>query len=178
MLDLVSSLATSGLSSSRATGRPLSPSVRRAGDGDVAALTRLINRAYQVERFFVDGERIDAAEVAALRTRGHFLVLDGADRELAAAVYVRMDGDCGGIGLLSVAPECQGAGLGRRLVAVAEALCAAVGCRAVELSIVNLRQELGPWYRSQGYREVGTAPFDQPATQPCHFIRMQKQLTA
>ena len=60
---------------------------------------------------------------------------------------------------------------------MAEALCAAVGCTDVELAIVNLRQELGPWYKSQGYREVGTAPFDQgPAKQPCHFIRMHKTL--
>ncbi len=47
----------------------------------------------------------------------------------------------------------------------------------VELAVVNLRQELGPWYRSQGYREVGTAPFDlRPAKQACHFVRMQKAL--
>ena len=157
--------------------RPLSPSVRRAQPADLAAVTRLINRAHAVEAFFVDGERVDHAEVAALRERGHFLVLDGDGGELAAAVYVRIDDGRGTIGLLSVAPDHQGRGLGRRLVAVAEALCAAVGCVDVELAIVNLRQELGPWYRSQGYREIGTAPYDQrPVKQPCHFVRMQKAL--
>jgi GNAT superfamily N-acetyltransferase len=164
---------------SRGTSRVTAPSVRRAQPVDLPALARLINRAHAVEAFFVDGDRVDVLEIDALRERGHFLILDGDDGELAGAVYVCMDGACGSIGLVSVAPGCQGRGLGRRLVAVAEALCAAVGCAAVELAVVNVRSELGPWYRSQGYREVGTAPFDQRAAkQPCHFIRMQKALAA
>ncbi len=175
MIDLVRSANLSP--SSPRVPRSLSASVRRAQPGDLVAVTRLINRAHAVEAFFVDGERVDLGEVAALRERGHFLVLDGDAGELAAAVYVRIDDARGSIGLLSVAPDHQGRGLGRRLVAVAEALCAAVGCVDVELAIVNLRQELGPWYRSQGYREVGTAPFDlRPAKQACHFVRMQKAL--
>ncbi|MBK9031159.1 MAG: GNAT family N-acetyltransferase [Myxococcales bacterium] len=155
----------------------MSPSVRRAQPVDLPALARLINRAYAVERSFVAGERTDVDQLTAQRERGHFLVLDGANGELVAAVYVRIDDDRGTIGVLAVAPDCQGRGLGRRLVAVAEALCVAVGCTAAELAIVNLRQELGPWYKSQGYREVGTAPFDQGlATQPCHLVRMHKTL--
>lgn len=160
--------------------RALSASVRRAQPADHAALGRLINAAYAVEGFFVDGDRIDVVELGALAERGHFLVLDdAATGELAAAIHVRIDddGQRGAIGLLSVAPAWQGRGLGRRLVAVAEALCAALGCGAVQLQIVNLRQELGPWYRSQGYREIGTAPYDhRPAKQPCHFVCMEKAL--
>lgn len=171
---------TPPLATASGAGRALSPSVRRAGPADRPALRRLINAAYAVERFFVDGERIDAGELDALAERGHFLVLDAdVPGELAAAIHVRIDDDgkTGAIGLLSVAADWQGRGLGRRLVAVAEALCSALGCAAVQLQIVNLRQELGPWYRSQGYREIGTAPYDhRPAKQPCHFICMQKFL--
>lgn len=158
--------------------RNLSASVRRAQPADFGALRRLINVAYAVERGFVDGERIDAAEVTACAERGHFLILDGGPGEIAAAVQVRIEDDgAGTIGLLAVAPDWQGLGLGRRLIAVAEALCTALGCPSVQLQIVNLRQELGPWYRSQGYREIGTAPYDhRPAKQPCHFICMRKPL--
>ena len=174
MIDLAPPLSTAR---AQRLARPLSPSVRRAQPADLAALVRLINRAHAVEAFFADGERVGLAEVTALRERGHFLVLDGEGGELAAAIHVAMDGACGTIGLLSVAPDHQGRGLGRRLVAVAEALCKAVGCATAELAIVNLRQELGPWYRSQGYREVGTAPYDLgPVKQPCHFVRMHKAL--
>jgi len=155
----------------------VSPSVRRAGAADLPALARLINRAYEVEAFFVDGERTAPAELADLATRGHFLVLDGADGELAAAVYVRVDDDCGSLALLAVAPELQQRGLGHRLIAVVEAMCAALGCRAVTLDVVNLRDDLAVFYRHLGYREVGTAPYDQrPARRPCHIVRMEKAL--
>ena len=175
MIELARSVTSAALSAR--PPRTVSPSVRRAQPADLPALTRLVNRAHAIEAFFVDGERVDQAEVAALRERGHLLVLDGDGGDLAAAIYVCIDGARGTIGLLSVAPDHQGRGLGRRLVAVAEALCAAVGCGDVELAVVNLRQELGSWYRSQGYREIGTAPYDQrPVKQPCHFVRMQKAL--
>ena len=45
------------------------------------------------------------------------------------------------------------------------------------LQIVNLREELGRWYRSLGYREVGTQPYEhRPVKQPCHFVEMRKSL--
>lgn len=159
----------------------VAPSVRRANPTDIPALTRLVNECYAIEAFFVDGDRTDEAEIANLAANGNFLVLDrlggGAAPSLAAAVYVRTDGDRGYFGMLSVASDLRGLGLGRRLVGVAEAMGSALGCSAMDLQIVNLREELGPWYRSLGYHEIGTAPYDhRDAKRPCHFIRMSKAL--
>jgi GNAT superfamily N-acetyltransferase len=152
--------------------------LRRAGDDDAESIADLVNRAYQVEEFFVDGERTNADEIRELQEDGYFLVLDYASGGLAASVYVRIGDDRGYFGLLSVDPDLQGSGLGKRLVAVSEALAEAAGCSRMDLQVVNLRSELPPWYRSLGYRECGTAPF--PHTEkpklPCHFIRMSKQL--
>jgi GNAT superfamily N-acetyltransferase len=158
----------------------VAPSVRRAVRSDAAELARLVNRAYQVESFFVEGTRTDEEDVATLVQSGDFLVLDRRGGGLAAAIYVRREGARGFFGMLSVAPDAQGLGLGRRLVAVAEALCEAMGCTEMGLEVVNLREELPPWYRRLGYREVGTAPYDtrRVPTRQCHFIRMQKPLTA
>jgi len=156
---------------------PTSTSVRRAGPGDLTQLTRLINEAYAIEEFFVEGPRTTEDEVAAMMKAGHFLVLDRAGGGLGGAVFVRIDdGGRGYFGMLSVAPGLRGHGIGRRLVAVAEALCTALGCTEMDLRIVNVREELGPWYRSLGYQEVGTAPYDHPAKRPCHFVKMSKAL--
>jgi GNAT superfamily N-acetyltransferase len=159
----------------------LSPSVRRAVRADAAELAQLVNRAYQVESFFVEGARTDEDEIVRLAQSGHFLVLDrhGGAGGIAAAVYVRIEGARGFFGMLSVAPDAQGLGLGRRLVAVAEALCQAMGCTEMGLEVVNLREELTPWYRRLGYREVGTSPYNPPRrvpTRDCHFIHMEKSL--
>jgi GNAT superfamily N-acetyltransferase len=154
----------------------LAVSLRLAGEQDVAPLARLVNRAYEVEEFFVDGARTTPEEVAELLRSGRFLVLDCADG-LAAAVYVRTEGNDAQLQMLSVSPELQGRGIGTRLVAVAEALSSAVGCRSMGLQIVNLRDELGPWYRRLGYRETSQLPYvDRPLKRPCHFIAMSKSL--
>lgn len=151
----------------------LSVSVRRATPADASALADLVNRAYSVEAFFVDGNRTDPAELAELAAMGTFLVLEHAGG-LAAAVYVEPKGY---FGMLAVLPELQGHGLGRRLVGIAEALCESAGTGEISLKIVNLREELGRWYRSLGYREVGTSPYTHRAVkQPCHFVEMRKQL--
>lgn len=170
----------------------LAISVRRALPTDAPALARLVNRAYAVEHFFVDGDRTTADEIARLveSQSGAFLVLE-AKGSLAAAVYVDASrhpaqsrgsdsrGTGGYIGMLSVDPDLQGRGLGTRLVRIAEAMCEAMGAGWVGLKIINLREELGRWYKALGYTEVGTAPYThRPVKQPCHFVEMRRSLGA
>jgi ribosomal protein S18 acetylase RimI-like enzyme len=161
----------------------IATSVRRAGPSDTAAITELVNRAFEVERAFLDGERTSTDEIAAFIASGWFLVLEYAGG-IGAAVLVQGPGERAGsapsrayFGMLSVQPELQGMGLGVRLVRVAEAMAEAAGAASMGLRIVSLREELSRWYRSLGYREVGTAPFTDPSLKrPCHFIEMVKPL--
>ncbi len=159
----------------------LAISVRRAQPSDAPALAALVNRAYAVEKFFVDGDRTSADEIRQVMSTGAFLVLE-AKGAIAAAVFVEVGspGHEGGgyIGMLSVDPALQGIGLGTRLVRIAEAMCEAMGARWVRLKIINLREELSRWYKSLGYFEVGTAPYNpqRPVKQPCHFVEMRRTL--
>ena len=154
----------------------LSPSVRSATSADAAALAALVNAAYAVEEFFVDGDRTNAAELAEMMQAGTFLVLDHGRDGLAAAVYVERRGY---LGMLSVLPALQGQGLGKRLVRIAEALCEAAGCATMSLRIINLREELARWYRSLGYRETGVTPYTHRVVKrPVHFVEMQRSLAA
>lgn len=151
----------------------LAISVRRALPTDAQAVAELVNRAYAVESFFVDGDRTSADEVRELMGNGHFIVLEHSGG-LAAAVFMETSGY---LGMLSVNPEFQKHGLGTRLVRIVEALCEAIGCDSVRLRIINLREELARWYRSLGYVEVGTAPYEhRPVKVPCHFVEMRKSL--
>lgn len=157
----------------------LAVSVRRAQPADAAGVADLVNRAYAIEAFFVDGDRTSADEIRAMMDRGEFIVLEGerggSISSLVAAVYVEARGY---FGMLSVLPERQGLGLGTRMVRIAEAICEARGATTMHIRIINLREELARWYRSLGYREVGTAPYTyRPVKQPCHFVDMQRDLT-
>ena len=151
--------------------------LRAATRADAEKLVRLINSAFAVERFFVEADRVDLSGVLAYLRSGGFLVVEiGAD--LAACVYVEQRGTRGYLGLLAVDPERQRTGLGARLVAAAEARMRAAGCSAMDLRIVNLREELPPYYRRMGYTETGSAPFppEVETRLPCHFIEMSKVL--
>jgi GNAT superfamily N-acetyltransferase len=156
-------------------------SLRAARDADVDAIVPLINRAFLPERAFIDGDRSDADEVRQLMASGGFLLAED-DGALVGAIYVAVRGERGYLGLLSVEPERQGGGVGRTLVAAAEAHCRARGCVAMDLRVVNLREELPPYYRRLGYAEVGTMEFPPSDShllrRPCHFILMSRRLTA
>jgi predicted N-acetyltransferase YhbS len=154
--------------------------LRTAGPADAGAVTALINAAYQVERFFVDGDRTSEDEVRRHMAKGTFLVAEQDDGAPIGCVYTEQRGDRGYFGLLAVDPAQHGKGVGRTLIAAAEARFLRAGCRAVDISVVDLRTELPPFYRRLGYVETGTAPFPDPdkATRPCHFILMSKPLTA
>jgi predicted N-acetyltransferase YhbS len=151
--------------------------IRHASEPDTHAVTDLINTAFQVEKFFLGSDRLNADEVRLRLERGTFLLLEDA-AVLVGCVYAELRGESGYVGLLSVAPQRQKAGLSRMLMAAAEEYFRANGCRCSELRIVNLRKELPPYYRHLGYQEVGTEKFpaEIPAILPCHFLVMRKVL--
>jgi N-acetylglutamate synthase-like GNAT family acetyltransferase len=154
---------------------------RTASPADVSAIVRLVNEAYLLEAFFVRGPRIDEKEVAALLETGGFLLAEGPDG-LEGCVYVEPRGAVGYFGLLSVAAGRQGRGLGRRLIAAAEAGLQGARCQIVEILVVNLRKELFPFYARLGYAEAGAAAFPESERsrllRPCHFVVMRKALEA
>jgi GNAT superfamily N-acetyltransferase len=151
--------------------------VRDATAADAEAIAGLVNRAFLVERFFVDGDRTSLAEISRLLETGTFLLAE-ADGRLVACVYVELRGERGYFGMLSVDPSRQGEGLGRLLVEAAEDRCRREGCRMMEFHVVDLRQELPPIYRRLGYVEVGTEPFPdtERAKIPARFVVMTKPL--
>jgi GNAT superfamily N-acetyltransferase len=150
---------------------------RTASPSDAQAIAGLINLAFQIERFFVDHDRIGLAEVLSLLGKGSFLLAED-NGSLAGCVYLELRGDRGYFGLLSVDPSRQRAGLGGLLITAAEDRARSAGCRFMDLQTVNLRAELPAIYRKFGYEETGIAPFPAEVStkMPCYFILMSKPL--
>ena len=144
---------------------------------DVEALRDLINLAFRAERPFVEGDRVTLADVHGYLAKGEFLMLGDAGH-MAGCVYLEANGGRGYIGLLSVDPSRQHAGLGTKLMAAAEQRCKSQGCNSVDLRFIHHRTELHRFYSRLGYVESGTAPFPHTARMkmPFHFIQMSKSL--
>jgi GNAT superfamily N-acetyltransferase len=150
--------------------------LRRASAEDAEVVARLINDAYRVESFFVDGDRTSPDEVREHLATGTFLLATDAGGAATGCVYVELRGTRGYFGLLAVDPARQGGGVGRRLVAAAEDHCRRAGCEFMDILVVDVRAELPPFYRALGYTETGTAPFTTPSKVPCRFLLMSKPL--
>ena len=151
--------------------------IRVAEISEAVGIVTLINAAFRIEKFFVDGDRINLDQVLSMFPKGEFLMVDD-DGAPAGCVYVERRGERAYFGLLSIDPTRQRSGLGSRLVAAAEQWGREKGCRFMDLRIVNLREELPAFYQRLGYVEDGADPFppDTPTKLPCHFVNMSKAL--
>jgi GNAT superfamily N-acetyltransferase len=157
--------------------------IRMATAADHDDIRRLVNQAFEIERFLKKGggDRLqDDGEFEALWERGAFLVKE-EDGALVGCVYVEQRGERAYLGLLSIAPARQGTGLGKQLNAAAEQYAREQGCRWMDLRVVTPRAEhLLPIYRKLGYLETGTEEYPavlvEKMTIPGHFILMAKAL--
>jgi predicted N-acetyltransferase YhbS len=155
-------------------------SMRQATGEDAPALTAAINRAFRkVEEFFLEHDRITLAQCHEHLTRGVFLIAE-EDGAMAGCVYAELRGGGRGyFGLLSVDLERQGSGVGKRLIGAAEDYCRRAGCTQMDMTIVNLRVDLPPYYAKLGYSEDGGVipfPADVPTKLPVHLVKMTKKL--
>jgi GNAT superfamily N-acetyltransferase len=156
------------------------PDIRLATPDDVPELVRVTNRAYVAEQFCLMGDRTDTNDVTLRMESGRFLVIDDPTRPglLLGLVYLSIVDDRGYLGTLSVDPGYQGLGLARALVMAVEDQCRKEGCRFLDLSVVNLRKELFPFYAKLGFTPNAILPFPRPEKMlaPLHLIKMTKPL--
>ena len=158
------------------------PLIRTASIADLNALVQLINLAFRSEAFCVTGDRTDADDLRRRFAIGVFFVIDDpADpARLHGAVFCSFENSRGYLGLLSVDPTVQGQGLSRRLVAAVEQRCREAGCNFLDITVVNVRDDLFPIYAGLGFAAFDVLPFPLPerARQPLQLVRMTKPLVA
>ncbi len=111
--------------------------------------------------------RTSVGDIARMFSRGKFLVLDrdGSDLEsdstnqnktsLAGSIFLQIKNGRGELTLLSVAGDIDGPELNKRFIEVAEMMCVAQGCEALELKILE-RPELHAIGRDLGFEPLPT----------------------
>ena len=156
------------------------PLIRNAGIEDLNAIVIVTNRAFVSEAFCVTGDRTDATDIRHRFVTGSFFVIDDpADRtRLLGSVFCSVENSRGYLGLLSVDPDAQGQGLSRTLVAAVEQHCRHRGCNFLDITVVNARDDLFPFYAKLDFAAFDVLPFPVPerARQPLHLVKMTKRL--
>ncbi|MBX0289567.1 GNAT family N-acetyltransferase [Hymenobacter sp. HSC-4F20] len=137
-----------------------------ATEADLADLLPLVNRAYRgdasrqgwtTEANLLDGQRTDAEELQELlRAPGAtFLLARTPAGHLLGSVYLKNQVPDLYLGMLSVEPAQQAQGLGKFLLAAAEAHAWQQGCTSLLISVISVREELLAWYERHGFRRTG-----------------------
>ena len=152
---------------------------RAAMPDDVAALHPLIERAYRGETAkagwtheadLLFDTRTSADELSALiAAPDRVVLLAHRDDVLIGCVQVAHVGDDRAyLGMLTVEPSLQASGLGRRLLAAAEAEAVSrFGVLRMEMTVIHRRAELIAWYERRGYAPTGeTRPFPVDPPRP------------
>jgi ribosomal protein S18 acetylase RimI-like enzyme len=173
--------------------------MRQATALDLPALVRLVNSGYRgdtsrrgwtTEADLLDGQRTDPDSLAQLLARPASAVLLHEDLSgLQGCVHVeRTAGESDAqayIGMLTVQPDGQRAGLGSLILHAAEQYArehwrACAAC----MTVIAQRPELIDWYRRRGYQRTseverfpyGDARFGLPKRDDLYFVVLRKSL--
>ncbi len=167
--------------------------IRKAQLGDIPALNKLVNSAYRGEsskRGWTTEEHL----LGGTRTDENLLYQTLTTPSVSMLIYVENDAILGCVslekqekslylGMLTVSPELQGGGIGKKLLAASEAFARENQLEKITMTVISARQELIVWYERCGYSATGeTKPFpmDNPnfgePKQFLEFIVMEKKV--
>jgi ribosomal protein S18 acetylase RimI-like enzyme len=173
--------------------RFMSFQISKADLSDVPALNRLVNSAYRgeeskkgwsTEADLLDGTRIDEAALRDIMLRGDTTILKyEEDANLVGCVELRKEGHKIYLGMLSVKPDIQGGGIGKKLMQASEVFAREQQCKSVFMTVISARQLLIDWYVRHGYHLTGERkPFIMPDSrwgipkQKLEFVVLEKTL--
>jgi len=172
----------------------MSAQILKAILADAPTINQLVNSAYRgegskqgwtTEADLLDGTRIDEAAVADLLAKPNTTILKYVEHNLIlGCVELRKEKDKLYLGMLSVAPNTQGKGIGKTLLLAGEEHGRSLGIRTMMMTVISVRKELIDWYVRHGYELTGERkPFVVPDTrwgipkQTLEFVVLEKQLT-
>lgn len=151
----------------------MSEQIIKATIADAPALNILVNSAYRGEEAkkgwsseadLLEGTRIDEAALCDLIQKpGTTILKYEEDNTLLGCVELRIEGSKLYLGMLSVKPNTQGKGIGKKLLKASEEHARHIGCPVIRMTVIDGRQELIDWYIRHGYALTGERkPFIVP----------------
>lgn len=164
-------------------------------DNDIATLVVLINSAYRGEAskkgwtteadLLAGPLRIDEDTLTkTLHKEGAtMLKVTNENGEILGCVYLTEQSGKLYLGMLTVSPELQSSGIGKKLLSAAEDHAKKINLDTITMQVVSVRNELISWYIRHGYHDTGERkPFPTDnnfgvPTQPLEFAILEKKLT-
>lgn len=167
--------------------------ITKATIEDIPALTTLINSAYRgetskkgwtTEAHLLEGKRTDEQEMTEifLDPKNTILKFTENDKIIGSVLLVEKENQLY-LGMLTVSPELQNSGIGKKLLAAAENQAKSLGLSSIIMTVISVREELVAWYKRHGYVDTGKReafPESEIHTtvsaEPLEFIYLEKSI--
>jgi ribosomal protein S18 acetylase RimI-like enzyme len=170
------------------------PQISIAAIQDLTELKNLLNSAYRgesslqgwtTEAHIISGDvRTDEGNMMeVMQTSGSvFLKYTDDIGQIIGCVNLQLQHKKLYLGMFSVSPTKQGAGIGRQILLAAEEYARYCNCDSIYMSVISIRAELIDWYKRNGYAETGERKFFEEDgltgkhLQPLEFLMLSKQI--
>lgn len=164
-----------------------------ATEKDIDKLILLINSAYRGETAkkgwthesdLIEGDsRIDRISLEKIMSDPNATILKYEEKEtISGCVYLEKKNSSLYLGLLSVSPDLQAKGIGKKLLNAAEEHALIINCNKIEMTVITMRAKLIAWYERHGYHQTNqkqpfpeNESFGTPVI-PLEFVVMEKKL--
>ncbi|WP_426063221.1 GNAT family N-acetyltransferase [Flavobacterium sp. DSP2-3-1] len=160
---------------------------------NVSQLNKLINSAYRgesskkgwtTEANILEGLRTTEEELTEMIQdyKNTILKFTENDQIIGCVLLVEKEQELY-LGMLTVSPELQNSGVGKKLLQQAEIHALELGLPTIVMTVISIREELIAWYKRNGYADTGVRePFPASdvhipiAEEPLEFIVMKKRI--
>jgi ribosomal protein S18 acetylase RimI-like enzyme len=167
--------------------------ITKATAQDVSALNKLINAGYRgeyskkgwtTEADILEGSRTNEAELAEIieDSKNTMLKFSENNKIIGCVLLVEKEQQLY-LGMLTVSPELQNSGIGKKLLQQAEVIAQAMGLPKIVMTVISIREELIAWYKRHGYLDTGIKEafpvsdvYISIIEQPLEFIVLEKNI--
>lgn len=167
--------------------------ITKASLEDVSILNTLINSAYRgasskkgwtTEAHILLGKRTSEDELIAIIQDKKSTILKYSDKDkIIGCVLLKENENELYLGMLSVSPELQNSGIGKKLMQQAEIFASEVGLSKIVMTVISVREELIAWYNRNGFVDTGLREpfpvsnvFSQITNEPLEFMVLEKRI--
>ena len=165
----------------------------RATVEDVSDLNKLINSAYRgesskkgwtTEANLLEGSRTTEKElIEIIQDKKNTILKFQENNQIIACVLLVEKENQLYLGMLTVSPELQNSGIGKKLLQQAEIHATELGLSKIGMTVISVREDLISWYKRHGYKDTGVREpfpvsevFNQIANEPLQFMFLEKKI--
>lgn len=160
---------------------------------NVTEITNLVNSAYRgetskkgwtTEAYILEGIRINETELTEIiADRNNTILIYQLNESIIGSVLLTNKKSELYLGMLTISPELQNTGFGKKLLQAAEDFAHSLKLPKITMTVISIREELIAWYQRNGYSDTGKresfpAAFDDMVLhhEPLEFMIIEKIL--